>query len=161
MERDIMKKPIFFFVLIVLITASLSAAPTVHTLVVDKNLPADQNAVVTFNESLFVKEWNNIDIEDELYGKKEVWSSHKARLTVPAGNTNFIFTALYSGSSYSYRYENIEIIYTLEPGKKYEIKRSRKSKGFLKGFDFFIEIYDVTGRGKGIFLKEWKIGEGL
>jgi hypothetical protein len=160
-----MKKTIVRLVVIAGIMTLLSSCitfffPSTHKLVVDENVPMDLNATVTFKNGFIVKEWNNINIKDDLYGTKNVWSNDITRLTVPAGNTSFTFdlTFVISGanSTTTYSMKNIELRYNLEEEKKYQIEAKTKSLGFLKGYDFFVVINDVTG--PSTLLKEWKVG---
>jgi len=163
-------KKIIYLALAAIIAVSFSSClmmlSSTHKLTVDKNAPEDQNVTVTFvndtREGWFaLKEWNGNNIENDVYGKNGVSSNDKTKLTVPAGNTSFSFTAYYTFSnrysSYTHTFKGIELRYNLEPGKVYEVKGRTASKGFLKGYELFVGIYDVTG--KKTLLKEWKLGE--
>jgi len=159
-----------FLVLTAFIALSFSSClmmmSSTHKFTVDQNAPADQNVTVTFINNLkegwfSVKEWNSNNIENDVYGKKGVSSNDKTKLTVPAGNTSFSFTVYYTfssrNSSYTHTFKGIELRYNLEQGIVYEVKGRIASKGFLKGYELFVGIYDVTG--KSTLLKEWKLGE--
>jgi hypothetical protein len=130
-------------------------------LIVDKNAPKDQNVIITFSSVCRLKKWNNIDIEEELYGKKGSKGNDKAILAVPAGNNSFSFNTSYlidhGRTSSVYRFKDIELRYNLEQGKEYKVIGTAMSKGFLKGYEFFIQIHDITGNDT--LLKSWKIGE--
>ena len=165
-----MKKIVFCFVLIAGIVMSLSSClglmSKTHKLVVDKNVSADQTVTVTFvNETMrgwfSLKQWNNKDIEDELYGSKGTSSNDKVKLTVPAGNNSFTFNAYYTFSnqysSTTRTFKGIELRYNLEHGREYQIRGIIKSLGLFKGYELFVGIFDVTGSDK--LLKEWKLGE--
>lgn len=177
-----MKKTAACFVLIAGIAVALSSCTSMfyamgsktYQLIVDKNVPADQCAVVTFsipasfagfynvNGCYFVSEWNNTGIVDELYGAKGVDAlnfADKTKLTVPAGNTSFTFDLYFVLDSQTsirrYTLKQIELRYDLEPEKEYQVKASVKTLG-LTGFEFFVGIYDADG---ATLLKEWKLGE--
>jgi len=163
-------KAVFYFIFAVGIIVSLSSCfslfATTHKFVVDKNVSVDQSVIVTFvndtKEGWFlVKQWNGNNIEKDVYGNKGTSSNDKTRLTVPVGNNSFTFNAYYTFSnqynSTTYTFKDIELKYNLEQEKKYQIKGRIKSLGFFKGSEFFVGIYDVTGREN--LLKEWKLGE--
>jgi hypothetical protein len=127
-------------------------------MVVDKNVSAEKSAVVTFfndeDGHFIIKKWNNIDVKDELYGDKNIWSKGKTVLTVPAGDNSFTFdvaftlyfsTGLYSQNK-SHIANNIVLNYNLQAGKKYQIEAVNK----------LITIYDITD--KKTQLKEWDLG---
>jgi len=127
----------------------------------------EQNVTVTFSQStadgfFHFKEWNGINIEDTVYNKRWIKSNDTVMITVPAGETSFLFDLTYEfnsqSSSRSYEFENIELKYLFEPGKKYEIKGRYKalSLGF-KGIEFYLGLYDTTK--KSTLLKEWMIGK--
>jgi hypothetical protein len=159
-----MKKTTFLVTLVlgsaVLLSSCFGFFSATHKLNVDNSV-ADQSALVRFIGWFELKKWNGRDIHDDLYGKKDVWSSDETQLTVPPGNNSFTFFVGFIISGYNstttYERDNIELQYTLEPGKKYNIETSTRSLGFLKGYEFFIGIYDVT-KGREL-LKEWKLGE--
>jgi hypothetical protein len=173
-----MKKTVFGFVLILGIMASLSSCSTNYKMVVDENIPMDRSATVTFEgylksgffrhtEGSFiqVKEHNDRNISDDLYGGRETSSADKTILTVPAGNNRFLFDVSF-GYGYSsigiIKISNLEIRYDLEPGKKYIItgfhKRTKSNLLGMDDYDLCVGIYDVT-TGKKTLLREWKVGE--
>jgi hypothetical protein len=144
----------------VFLSSCLALFSSTHKMNIDNTSP-DESAVVQFIGWFELKKWNDRDIHDDLYKKKDVRSNDKTILTVPSGFNSFIFFVgfIISGnnSSTTYRFDNIELQYLLEEEKKYNIETVMKSKGFLKGYEFFIGIYDVTD--KKTLLKEWKLGE--
>ena len=158
-----MKNTILRFISIFGITMLLfSCFGTVHKLVVDPYTPAEQTVPITFisdtgDGSFVLKKWNNVDIYNNVYGEKTVWSTDDTKLDVPAGDNTFLMDVRYSSNSYSVNMPGIELRYTLEAGKKYEVKGIVKSSGFafFKTNEFFIGIYDVTK--KSTLLKEWKL----
>jgi len=160
-----MKKTVFYLALMTGVMAFLSSCLTTHTMVVDKDVPADQTATITFvndsrNGSFIVRRWNNNSIVDELYGDKWISDNDKTKLTVPAGNTSFTFDASFSISfmnkTTTYSLKGIELRYNLEQGKGYYIKGLTKSLGLFKGYEMFVSIYNAADN---TLLKEWKLGE--
>ena len=170
-----MKKTVFGFVLVLGIMASLSSCGTTYKMVADENVPADRSATVAFGDGkngwFKVREHDNRNISDDLYGGKEIWSNDKTILTVPAGNNSFLFDVSFSFSvRYAYRnvtitqeIPNLEIRYDLEPGKKYLIsgitKRTKLNLLGIGNYDLYVGIYDATG--KETLLREWQVGEFL
>ena len=178
-----MKKTVFGFVLALGIMAALSSCSTTYKMVVDENVPANQSTIVTFESDtksgffrktaegvlLQVREHNDRNILDDLYGSKELWSNDKTILTIPAGNNRFLFDAsfmfevelMYRVEVHTQKVPSIEIRYDLEPGKKYRISGTTKRTKFnllgMDNYDLYVGIYDVTG--KKTLLKEWKVGE--
>lgn len=162
-----MKKNICFaLILATAVLLSSCLMSRTHRLVADENNPAQNNAEVQFVSDIkdgyfYLSKWNDGDIEETLYKSKSVSSGDKAMLTVPSGNNAFTFTVRYTFSnrysSYTYKFENIELQYLLEAGKKYTIKGRTKSLGLFKGWELFVGIYDTT-QGSAL-LKEWKLGE--
>jgi len=164
-----MKKKIFRFAFVLGIIVSLASCLSsdyAHKMVVDENVPADQNVTVTFmsnarNGWFEIKEWNNKNIKDGLYGETGSDFGITAVLTVPAGNTSFTFNVNFSFSTFTgiktYQLKNIELNYDLELGKKYEISGTSKPLDSRNGNEFFVGIYDVTN--DKTLLKEWKLGE--
>jgi len=131
----------------------------------DENSPAEQNAIVTFvgdtkNGYFIIDEWNSLNINEDLYGGKNISSADKAQFTVPAGTNTFMFETRYTFSSqYSsrtYRIEDVVVQYNFEAGEKYEVRGKYKSLGFLGfgGLEFYVCIYNVT---KGSQLLEEKM----
>jgi hypothetical protein len=162
-----MKKTVLCFVLIAGFVMSLSSClfliPKTFKMSVDDTVSEDQTVLVTFsnggNGLFIVKEWNGNKIVDDLYGKKSISGVDKTRLTVPAGNNSFTFDLYFTFSnqysSTTYSFKDIELRYDLELGKEYQIKGKAKLIGLLKGYEFYVEIYDKTD---DTLLKDWKLG---
>jgi len=174
-----MKKTVLGFILIFGIMASLLSCGMTYKMVVDENVPAAQSATVTFENvsdksrrvaywsGIKVKEHNDRNIVDDLYGGSKNISG--TILTVPAGNSRFLVDMTFKfargrNTVYSLPVNNLEIRYDLEPGKKYLITgittRTKYESGFLLvewgEFDLSVGIYDVTE--KKTLLREWKLG---
>ena len=162
-----MKKTVFCFVLTAVFVMSLSSClfliPKTFKMTVDENVSEDQNVKITFvnggNGLFIVKGWNSKKIVDDLYGDKGVGGSDKTILTVPAGNNSFNFDLYFTFSnqyrSTTYSFKDIELRYDLELGKEYQIKGKAKLISLLKGYEFYVEIYDTTS---DTLLKDWKLG---
>jgi hypothetical protein len=159
-----MKKVMFLIALAlgsaVFLSSCLFLLSSTHKMNVDNTLP-DESAVVQFVGFFEIKQWNGIDIRDDIYKKKSVWSNDKTVLTVPSGQNSFVFFVGFIvegyNSSTTYKFDNIELQYVLEAEKKYTIATSIRSLGLFKGYEFYIELYDVTGKKE--LLKEWKLGQ--
>jgi len=161
-----MKKTVFCLALIMGIMALWVSCSSTHKLIVDKDVPVGQVVTVTFVNStgdgwFVVRKWNDTNIVKELYGGKDVSSSDKVILTVPAGSTSFTFDVNYTVNKIksindTHTLKNIELKYDLELGKEYQIMGASRSLGLLKGQELFVGIYDA---GSDTLLKEWKLGE--
>ena len=162
-----MKNKTLGIALLLIIVTMLSACYSIHDLVIDEDNPADQNATIVFiseskNGFFYIKEWNDVKIKDDLYGRKSVSSSGRATLTVPAGDNSFVFDVTFVITSNSYGTStasmgDIELQYFLEAQKKYQVRGRYRSLGLFKGREFFVGIYD--GENRNVLLKEWKLGE--
>jgi hypothetical protein len=147
-----MKNRISIFVLALAAAALFSSClyiPKTYKTFLDITAPADQNTTVTFEGGFFLKEWNDSIVH--AYGA----------LTLPAGNNNFLFDVRFTFSnqysSTTYTMEDIELRYFFEQGKKYKVKTKYKLLGLLKGYEFYVELYDAT---KGsVLLRQWKVGQ--
>jgi hypothetical protein len=162
-----MKKTVFCFVLIAGFVMSLSSClfliPKTFKMTVDDNVSEDQNVKITFvnggNGLFIVKEWNGKKIVDALYGDKGIGGSDKSILTVPAGDNSFTFDLYFTFSnqyrSTTYSFKDIELRYNLESGNEYQVKGKAKIISLLKGYEFYVEIYNKTS---DTLLKDWKLG---
>ncbi|MDR0322086.1 MAG: hypothetical protein LBI28_11330 [Treponema sp.] len=149
-----MKKTTLFWALVlgsVILFSSCFSTPKFNV----GDISADQGATVNFIGWVIIKKWNNIDIYDDLYDDKSIWSSNgKTQLTVPPGNNSFVFDIIFFLGRDAYKYTNIELQYNLLPGRKYDVGNTAKSLGFGR-VALSIEIYDVTNEKE--LLKEWKL----
>jgi hypothetical protein len=155
-----MKNGIWRFILVLAIAALWSSCAITHEMIVDEQNPVEDNVQIQFTSdtkkgSFALKEWNGINLEESLYKSKWTSSEDKAKLTVPSGDNSFTFNIRYTNNNTAYIFENIELRYILEPGRKYTVKGRRQ--GFFMSFEYFIGIYDTTNGSE--LLKEWKIGE--
>jgi hypothetical protein len=149
-----MKNKISIFVLALVTVVLLSSClyiPKTYKTYLDTTTPLDQCTRVTFDGGFFIKRWN----ETKVYSSRTI--------ILPAGNTSFLFDLHFTfsnqNSSTTYTLDNIELQYLFEEGKKYKVKSKYKmlALGF-KGIEFYIELYDDTGR-KSVLLKEWMVGK--
>jgi len=159
-----MKNKISLAVLVLSVTALFSSCldimfsaldqPSTHKIVLDEYSPDDRNITLTYSGALVLKRWNGSDMMNVMYNSRSVRSIDKMILTLPAGDNRFIFDVYIifdkTFSYTSYRVPNVELSYSLEAGKKYQIKTRAKKR------DFFMGLYDVTKRST--LLQEWKIG---
>jgi hypothetical protein len=132
----------------------------------DENNPVEQNAIVFLKNNtgkgyFYVKTYNGISIREAVYKGKYGSSIDKVRLTIPAGNTSLTLDVRYTISSryydVTYKYDDVTFQYNFEAGKKYLFKGRRKLVGLIKGYDFFVGLYDVTQ--KSLLLSEWQLQE--
>jgi hypothetical protein len=140
--------------------------PSTYKINLDPQSPAEQNLTIKFKNDtskgyFSLKEWNGIDINSTVYRRKIVKSNDVLSITIPAGKNTFLFDLKYTFSSqYSsttYKMDNVELQYLFEAGKKYEIKGKYKSLGFLKGYEFYVQLWETTKKAE--MLKEWMVGK--
>jgi hypothetical protein len=102
----------------------------------DERSSADSNFTLTYEASIRLKRWNGSDVTKTIYdGKRSIGTNDKIILSVPAGNTRFLFDVYMifenTFSYTSYRVPDIEVSYSLEAGKKYQLKTRTKGKQFF------------------------------
>jgi hypothetical protein len=163
-----MKKIILLLTLLSLSVLLLSSCGTTYKLNVDKT-PLEQSATIRFdrNKNFFgstwyvVEKWNGFDIRTDIYGNDGWSSTDVTELIVPAGDNTFVFIGFYSSegrySVTTYEIKEITFQYNLEQGKKYEIRGKTKLLGLIDGYEFFIELYDITKERK--LLEEWSVAK--
>jgi len=147
-----MMKKLSFFVLLLgafILFSSCLYIPKTYKTYFDINTPEDQTTTIKFVGDFWLREWDGTQLVPVYPGT----------LTIPAGNTRFLFNLSFTHSNrystYTYRFNNIDFQYVFEPGKVYTIKGEEKLVGLIKGYDFFIRLYDTT---KGsVLLNEWKL----
>jgi hypothetical protein len=168
-KRKAMKKILLLLTLIVGSVWLLSSCGSTYKLNVDKT-PLEQSATIHFDSDknffgttwYVVQKWNDYDIRADVYGNDTGWASgDDTELIVPAGENTFVFHGFYSSegrySVTTYEINEITFQYNLEQGKKYEIRGKTKLLGFIDGYEFFIEFYDIT-KGR-VLLEEWSVGK--
>jgi len=148
-----MKNKVFLFVLALVTVVLLSSClfiPKTYKTFLDTTAPADNLTNVTFDGDFRIRTWNGTAI----------YTSNN--IVLPAGNTNFLFNLHFTFSndysSTTYKFEDIELNYFFEAGKKYRIKAVSKSLGLFKGWEFHIELQELK-KSNSILLKEWVIGK--
>jgi hypothetical protein len=130
-------------------------------LIIDKNNPPDQNAIVIISKHYTLKKWNDINIEKRLY-------KYGGRLIIPAGNNKMIFDVsyYYGYDRKTYTFKNVELQYDFEPEKKYRVyseirtENNGKSKYFREyeyNLVLYIWLYDTTKGNSSLPLKQWKV----
>jgi len=147
-----MGKRLSFFVLLFgtfILLSSCFSVPKTYKTYLDINTPEDQATTIKFVGSFWLREWDG----------SQLIPVYPGALTIPAGNTRFLFNLSFTHSnrysSTTYRFNDIRFQYVFEPGKEYTLKGEEKLIGLLKGYDFFIRLYDTT---KGsVLLEEWKL----
>ena len=150
-----MKKYILHSVMVLVMITSVSCLSQPSELVLDKQNPAKQNAVLSFEGGFVVNKWNGVNIMDDLYGKGW-WTWGDVILTFPSGNNSVTFNTAFSFWDARYEISGIELEYFFEAGRKYQIKGRRNTTSSTTA-ELFIEMYDVTRRST--LLREWKIGD--
>ena len=160
-------KLIFAFLVlgIAVLLSSCFSAPKTYSKNFAEDMPEDQGAEITFGSGIHLREWNDIDMKENLYGKKKTRYHDTINLTVPAGSSNFLISVVFTfTNNSSHTVENVELDYYLDEGRKYEIKRRFNSLGLKRGswstymyYELFVEIFDITE--DPVLLKEWRLGE--
>lgn len=159
-----MKKRVFCCILALVIVVSFSSCLSLlfshkYKYTIDKQNPADQNATLIFKGWYLVREWNGVNIHDDVY-EKSAWQGDgvTVTLTIPSGNGSVTFDTSFIIGDVEYSVKGVELQYYFEAGKKYQVKSRADTKGFFKiTGDLFLGIYDVT-KGSTL-LKEWKVRE--
>jgi hypothetical protein len=135
----------------------------------DANNPIENKAVVVFDSNtddgwFRLKEWNGIDIQENMYQGKSAQHEDLITLTVPAGENSFLFDITYTRQSgdyiYNDMYDNIELQYAFVPGREYTVKGKTKSVFLLLltvVTGYTLELYDTTEGSE--LLKEWVLWE--
>lgn len=118
-------KFIFGFALVaiaVLFAGCFSIPVSPGKIAVDPDLPKENAAVVIFNDTINVKEYNGIDVREEWYPKGK-W--RRVTATMPGGETQFLFDInanFYRGNTtYTFRPKDLELKFNFEAGKEYTV----------------------------------------
>ena len=136
---------------------------------VDPDIPIEESAVVKFYSSVYVKEYNGINVEDGWYrgdGTKNLTA------TIPAGETHLLFDIYASfdrrNTTYFFEPKNIELKFNFEAGKEYTVNvYASKNEGslflpkqkiILAIWDRILSVDDGTSKEDGI-VKAWELGE--
>jgi len=170
-----MKNKVILFLLALGVTMLFSSCffliPSTHKYNFTLQESSDQTVTLSFKNSTHdgfftFNEWNGIGINDTIYNKKIIKNYDTITITVPAGKNSFLLDVIYEinyrdlRTAYINRYEfdNFELQYIFEPGKKYEIEGIYKSlaMGFM-GYEFYVKLYDTTNKTE--LLKEWMLGK--
>jgi len=169
------EKFIIGFAFIALLAVSLTGCfslfgtrPGVTT--IDPNLPIEQSAVVVFTNTMYVKEYNGINVEKEWYPKDKL---RKMTVTMPAGETHLLFDIYTSfdrrNTIYTFTPKDIELKFDFEAGKKYTVSLYAsenegsllfpKQKVVLAIWDKIYSDANPGNRQGNHIVKSWEIGE--
>jgi hypothetical protein len=140
-----------------------SSKPKTYKLNVEKT-PVNESVLVTFQDGPYtfsVQKWNDVKIANRLYGMSSSTTFDKSEITIPYGESSFIFHITYrrGNSSTYYRMEDIELRYLFEEGRDYTVKGRADSAERSGGYDLYVELYDSTEKGNTILLKDWRLGQ--
>jgi len=150
------------------ISSATNAPPGKITL--DSDLPTEESAVVVFHRSIYVREYNGIDVEKEWYPKGDL---RRMTVTMPAGDTHLIFDLYASfgrgNTTYTFRPKDLELKYDFAPGKEYTVSLyASKNEGglFTPKQKVVLAIWDKIysdadpGNNEGThILKSWELAE--
>ena len=162
--------------LCIIVTLVFSCGSTTYSLIVDEKSPANQNAVIEFENLndkgwFTVLYWNNVYIRNKLYGgeRKIIQTTDKAILTVPSGDTVLVFDVEFDiqnrqqETSEFYSSRNVKLQYNFEPGKRYQVKgRVDKTQRLFSNrvvVELFVELYDISSKERK--LEEWRVPQSL
>ena len=161
----------FIALLAVSLTGCLSLfGPRPGVITLDPNLPIEQSAVVVFHNSIYIKEYNGIGVNDEWYPKGK-WRNITA--TIPAGETQLLFDIWVSFSrgntTYTFRPKDLELKFNFEAGKEYTVSLyasknegtlfAPKQKVVLAIWDKIYSDADPGNREGDHVIKSWELGE--
>jgi hypothetical protein len=145
------------------------ARSTTYELTLDEYSPAENNTLIIFDNDkekgwFVLKEWNGISLTTALYKGKKVDFQDTVKLTLPSGESSFVFDVTRTRTSYNQgmpsivrKVEDIEISYLFEQGREYTIKG--RSEGLVNSTEY-LSLYDTTEDSE-ILVTEWKISDLL
>ena len=150
------------------ISSATSAPPGKITL--DSDIPTEESAVVLFNNSIYVKEYNGIDVEKEWYPKGNY---RYMTVTMPAGETHLLFDISVSfrrgNTYYTFDPKNLELKYDFAPGKEYTVSLyasknegglfNPKQKVVLAIWDKIYSNADPGNNEGDHIIKSWELAE--
>jgi len=162
MKRLRQFKPFIICVTIILfLSCSSTNSNNKNGLIIDKNNPSDQNAIILFPNYYTLKKWNDTNIEKHL-------SKYDRRLIVPAGDNKMIFDVsyYYEHDRKTYTFKDVELQYDFEPEKKYWVQdeigmvikdKSKYFREYEYNVELYIWLYDTTKGSSPLPLKQWKV----
>jgi len=169
-----MKKIRFIFILTFAAFTAVSFSSCFSTppgkLAIDPDLPADKTSVVIFNESLFIKEYNGIDVKSKWYAKDRI---RKMTVTLPEGEAHLLFdiyAAWNRGNTiYHFRPKDLELKFNFEAEKEYTVALyAGKNEGnflfprqkiYLAIWNRIYSDANPGNREENNIIKSWEIGE--
>jgi hypothetical protein len=116
------KKTLFamFIVSVVLLLGGCFTAPKPGNIVFDPYLPPERTAVVIFNGTIRVQEYNGINISEDWYPDDK---ARENTVTLPAGQTTLLLNINsyfeIGRTIYRVRAEDVQLSYNFEPGETY------------------------------------------
>lgn len=144
MKNKITKISIFPLTIIVFLFNSCFSIPTVK-IIIDDNIPQEDTAVVMVSSNITITKFNDIDVLKEWYPKNV---RRNLELTIPSGETNFIYNMFWQvsiGQVNSWiEGKDLKFSFNFEDGKEYTIGYYSKSVGFFiaQRHELYLAIWD-------------------
>jgi hypothetical protein len=145
---------------------SIARQLSAQRLVFDESLSPEESTVVAFEETIYVKEYNGIAVEDSWYknGGRRINT-----ITLPAGEATIVFDFALSVSqdnrTYSVSHDDIELRFNFEAEKEYTVGAYTNEEGFiLVKIEYGVAVWDqaVTNNPGGVNInnriKTWEFG---
>jgi hypothetical protein len=170
-------KKVFILTFVVLITVLFNGClisqvvrNMPRNVTIDPDLPVEEAAAVRVDSTIFVKEYNGINVKDSWYTKDKLKAINAV---MPAGDTHFLFdlNVVFSRSNatYTLKGSDLELKFNFEAGKKYRIGVFAESVGtfFSPRRKVFLAIWDnasVSKPGESAevereLIKSWELSE--
>jgi hypothetical protein len=133
-----------FLLLAIFVFASCLSAPT-SQIFIDDNIPHENTAIVMVSSQIEIKKFNDIDVESEWYPRGR---RRNLRLTVPAGETNFIYDMYWPITSGQVNRwlegKDLSFSFNFEAGNEYTVGFYEKSisTSFKRMFELYLAVWD-------------------
>jgi hypothetical protein len=151
------------FVLVIFVALAVTGCSTPPgKIIYDPALPPEKTTYVVFESSIYILEYNGIDVSKTWYPKD---LPRINKVTLPAGDTsirfnlNAFFHPPLTNVNYTVRMDDVELRYNFEAGKEYTFGFYYKSQGLFKKHDVGVAIWDYASGSKGTMIKSWQLGE--
>jgi len=145
MENKSNKKQVFIITILIFLFSGCFSVPMTQ-IVVDKEKPQEETAVILVRSSITITNFNGKDVKDEWYPKDK---RKFLKLTIPAGETNFVYNMFCQMSNgqvtTTISGNNIKFSFNFEAGKEYTVGHYAKSKktGFFSNVnELYIAVWD-------------------